>query len=113
MWRSHSKGKEGPKRLFNLPVVPQVPEAQTEARSPDSWPKSNLVLCLQRKLLGSCTLSEKDHHISIPSLDISQKGLRSKRTQHSDPEVVESLPRPGSQRNEGRHGEQQESALVV
>nr|XP_027787755.1 interleukin-17 receptor E isoform X2 [Marmota flaviventris] len=55
----------------------------------------------QWKLLGSCTLSEKDHHISIPSPDIFQKGLRSKRTQHSDPEVVESLPRPGSQRNEG------------
>ncbi|XP_046281684.1 interleukin-17 receptor E isoform X3 [Marmota monax] len=53
------------------------------------------------KLLGSCTLSEKDYHISIPSPDIFQKGLRSKRTQHSDPEVVESLPRPGSQRNEG------------
>uniref|UniRef100_A0A8C5Z8B5 Interleukin-17 receptor C/E N-terminal domain-containing protein n=1 Tax=Marmota marmota marmota TaxID=9994 RepID=A0A8C5Z8B5_MARMA len=53
------------------------------------------------KLLGSCTLSEKDHHISIPSPDIFQKGLRSKRTQHLDPEVVESLPRPGSQRNEG------------
>ncbi|XP_048643133.1 interleukin-17 receptor E [Marmota marmota marmota] len=33
--------------------------------------------------------------------DIFQKGLRSKRTQHLDPEVVESLPRPGSQRNEG------------
>ncbi|VTJ57677.1 Hypothetical predicted protein [Marmota monax] len=55
----------------------------------------------QWKLLGSCTLSEKDYHISIPSPDIFQKGLRSKRTQHSDPEVVESLPRPGSQRNEG------------
>ncbi|XP_047390429.1 interleukin-17 receptor E isoform X5 [Sciurus carolinensis] len=55
----------------------------------------------QRKLLGSCTLFEKDHHTSIPSPDLSQKGLRSKRTQHSDPEVVDSLPRPGSQRNEG------------
>ncbi|XP_046281683.1 interleukin-17 receptor E isoform X2 [Marmota monax] len=40
------------------------------------------------------------HQVSEPS-DIFQKGLRSKRTQHSDPEVVESLPRPGSQRNEG------------
>ncbi|XP_021571545.1 interleukin-17 receptor E [Carlito syrichta] len=53
----------------------------------------------QRKLLGSCFLSEKSHHISIPSPDISRKGLRSKRTQPSDAEAVESLPRLDSQRH--------------
>ncbi|XP_007944053.1 interleukin-17 receptor E [Orycteropus afer afer] len=51
----------------------------------------------QRKLLSSCCLSEKDY-ISIPSPDIPHKGLRSKRTQPSDPEAKEGLPRLGSQR---------------
>ncbi|XP_064130993.1 interleukin-17 receptor E [Loxodonta africana] len=51
----------------------------------------------QRKLLGSCCLSEKDH-ISVPSPHIPHKGLRSKRTQPSDPETKEGLLRLGSQR---------------
>ncbi|XP_054407732.2 interleukin-17 receptor E isoform X3 [Pongo abelii] len=55
----------------------------------------------QRKLLPSRHLSEKSHHISIPSPDISHKGLRSKRTQPSDPEAWESLPRLDSQRHGG------------
>ncbi|KAM9185941.1 LOW QUALITY PROTEIN: interleukin-17 receptor E [Dugong dugon] len=42
----------------------------------------------QRKLLGSCCLSEKDN-ISVPSPHIPHKGLRSKRTQPSDPEEKE------------------------
>ncbi|XP_045385713.1 interleukin-17 receptor E isoform X1 [Lemur catta] len=55
----------------------------------------------QRKLLGSCCLSEKSHRISIPSPDISHKGLRTKRTQPSDPEAVETLPRLDTQRHRG------------
>ncbi|XP_028700244.1 interleukin-17 receptor E isoform X1 [Macaca mulatta] len=55
----------------------------------------------QRKPLPSRRLSEKSHHISIPSPDISHKGLRSKRTQPSDPEAWESLPRLDSQRHGG------------
>uniref|UniRef100_A0A2R9A0A9 Interleukin 17 receptor E n=1 Tax=Pan paniscus TaxID=9597 RepID=A0A2R9A0A9_PANPA len=55
----------------------------------------------QRKLLPRRHLSEKSHHISIPSPDISHKGLRSKRTQPSDPETWESLPRLDSQRHGG------------
>uniref|UniRef100_H0X4Z5 Interleukin-17 receptor E n=1 Tax=Otolemur garnettii TaxID=30611 RepID=H0X4Z5_OTOGA len=55
----------------------------------------------QRKLLGSHRLSEKGHHVSIPSPDISHKGLRSKRTQPSDPEAVESHPGLNSQRHRG------------
>ncbi|XP_011915482.1 PREDICTED: interleukin-17 receptor E isoform X4 [Cercocebus atys] len=54
-----------------------------------------------RKPLPSRRLSEKSHHISIPSPDISHKGLRSKRTQPSDPEAWESLPRLDSQRHGG------------
>ncbi|PNI53227.1 IL17RE isoform 7 [Pan troglodytes] len=54
-----------------------------------------------RKLLPRRHLSEKSHHISIPSPDISHKGLRSKRTQPSDPETWESLPRLDSQRHGG------------
>lgn len=55
----------------------------------------------QRKLLSSCCLSEKGHHISVPSLDSSHKGQRSKRTQPSDPGAVEELPRQGSQKHKG------------
>ncbi|XP_017650288.1 interleukin-17 receptor E isoform X2 [Nannospalax galili] len=39
----------------------------------------------QRNLLGSSSLSQESHHISIPSPAISHKGLRSKRTQPSAP----------------------------
>ncbi|XP_044240989.1 interleukin-17 receptor E isoform X2 [Ursus arctos] len=56
---------------------------------------------LQRKLLSSCCLSEKGHHITVPSPHISHKGLRSKRTQPSDPKALEGLPRSSSQRHEG------------
>ncbi|XP_025740722.1 interleukin-17 receptor E isoform X3 [Callorhinus ursinus] len=63
--------------------------------------QANHVLCLQRKLLSSCCLSEKGHHIAVSSPDISHKGLRSKRTQPSDPKALEGLPRPSSQRHEG------------
>lgn len=90
--------------LISLPVVPQVPEGEIEARDPDSWLKANLALCLQRKLLSRCCLSGKDHHISVPAPDISQNGLRFKRTQPSDPEAVERLSRQDSQRHKGRHG---------
>ncbi|XP_016065336.1 PREDICTED: interleukin-17 receptor E [Miniopterus natalensis] len=55
----------------------------------------------QRKLLSCRCLSEKGHHIFVPSPDISQKGLRFKRTQLSDPEAVEDLPRQDSQRHKG------------
>ncbi|XP_032987485.1 interleukin-17 receptor E isoform X1 [Rhinolophus ferrumequinum] len=55
----------------------------------------------QRKLLSSCCLSEKGHHISVPSPDSSHKGQRSKRTQPSDPWAVEELPRQGSQKHKG------------
>nr|XP_055200672.1 interleukin-17 receptor E isoform X11 [Nyctereutes procyonoides] len=55
----------------------------------------------KRKLMSSCCLSEKGHHIAVPSPDISHKGLRSKRTQPADPKAVEDLPRPSSQRHEG------------
>ncbi|XP_070246709.1 interleukin-17 receptor E isoform X1 [Myotis yumanensis] len=55
----------------------------------------------QRKLLTHCCLSEKDHQISAPSPDISQNGLRFKRTQPSDPEAVEGLLRQDSQRHKG------------
>nr|XP_021531566.1 interleukin-17 receptor E [Aotus nancymaae] len=55
----------------------------------------------QRKLLRSHRLSEKSHHMSIPSPDISHKGFRSKRTQPSDPEAWKSLPRLESQRHRG------------
>ncbi|XP_003927127.1 interleukin-17 receptor E isoform X1 [Saimiri boliviensis] len=55
----------------------------------------------QRKLLLSRCLSEKSHHISIPSPDISHKAFRSKRTQPSDPEAWKSLPRLDSQRHRG------------
>ncbi|XP_030890076.1 interleukin-17 receptor E [Leptonychotes weddellii] len=63
--------------------------------------QANHVLCLQRKLLSSCCLSEKGHHIAVSSPDISHKGLRSKRTQPSDLKALEGLPRPSSQRHEG------------
>ncbi|XP_057560898.1 interleukin-17 receptor E isoform X2 [Hippopotamus amphibius kiboko] len=52
----------------------------------------------QMKLLSSRCLSEKGHHISVPSPDTSHKGLRSKRTQPTDPEAGEGLSKPGSQR---------------
>uniref|UniRef100_A0A8C6BCU8 Interleukin-17 receptor E n=2 Tax=Monodon monoceros TaxID=40151 RepID=A0A8C6BCU8_MONMO len=52
----------------------------------------------QRKLLSSRCLSEKGHHISVPSPDTSHKGLRSKRTQPADPEKGEVLSKRGSQR---------------
>ncbi|XP_034854271.1 interleukin-17 receptor E isoform X4 [Mirounga leonina] len=55
----------------------------------------------QRKLLSSCCLSHKGHHIAVSSPDISHKGLRSKRTQPSDLKALEVLPRPSSQRHEG------------
>lgn len=90
--------------LNNLPVVPQVPEKEIEARDPDSWLKANLALCLKRKLLSRRCLSEKGHRISVPSSDFSHKRLRFKRTQSSDPEAVEVLPRQGSQRHKGKDG---------
>ncbi|KAK2497153.1 hypothetical protein MC885_011105 [Smutsia gigantea] len=49
----------------------------------------------RRKLLSSCYLYEKDHHISVSFPDISH----SKRTQPSHPEAR--FPRPGSQDMEG------------
>ncbi|XP_039742641.1 interleukin-17 receptor E isoform X1 [Pteropus medius] len=52
----------------------------------------------QRKVLSSCCLSEKGHHISVASPDISHKGLRSKRTQFLDPVTVKGLLRQSSQR---------------
>ncbi|XP_024906518.1 interleukin-17 receptor E [Pteropus alecto] len=52
----------------------------------------------QRKVLSSCCLSEKGHHISVASPDISHKGLRSKRTHFLDPVTVKSLLRQSSQR---------------
>ncbi|KAB0390488.1 hypothetical protein E2I00_000801, partial [Balaenoptera physalus] len=52
----------------------------------------------QRKLLSSRCLSEKGHHISVPSPDTSHKGLRSKRTQSADPEKGDVLSKRGSQR---------------
>ncbi|KAM9075279.1 interleukin-17 receptor E isoform 1-T3 [Megaptera novaeangliae] len=52
----------------------------------------------QRKLLSSRCLSEKGHHISVPSPDTSHKGLRSKRTQSADPEKGDVLSNRGSQR---------------
>ncbi|XP_059796347.1 interleukin-17 receptor E [Balaenoptera ricei] len=52
----------------------------------------------QRKLLSSRCLSEKGHHISVPSPDTSHKGLRSKRTQPADPEKGDVLSKRGSQR---------------
>ncbi|XP_045847486.1 interleukin-17 receptor E isoform X3 [Meles meles] len=55
----------------------------------------------QRKLLSGCCLSGKGHHIAVPSPDISHKGLRTKRTQPSDPKALEGLPRRSSQRHEG------------
>ncbi|XP_072578274.1 interleukin-17 receptor E isoform X11 [Vulpes vulpes] len=55
----------------------------------------------QRKLMSSCCLSEKGHHIAVSSPDISHKGLRSKRTQPAEPKAVEDLPRPSLQRHEG------------
>ncbi|KAI5768709.1 IL17RE [Gulo gulo luscus] len=55
----------------------------------------------QRKLLSGCCLFGKGHHIAEPFPDISHKGLRTKRTQPSDPKALEGLPRPSSQRHEG------------
>ncbi|XP_049480436.1 interleukin-17 receptor E-like isoform X1 [Panthera uncia] len=55
----------------------------------------------QRKLLNSCCLSEKGHHIAVPFPDISHKGSRSKRTQPSYAKAMEGLPRPSSQRHGG------------
>ncbi|XP_024412452.1 interleukin-17 receptor E isoform X1 [Desmodus rotundus] len=55
----------------------------------------------QKKLLSRCCLSEKGHHTSITSQDISHKRLRFKRTQPSAPEAAEGLLRQGSQRHKG------------
>ncbi|XP_035886733.1 interleukin-17 receptor E isoform X2 [Phyllostomus discolor] len=55
----------------------------------------------QRKLLSRYCLSEKGHHISVTSQDISHKKLRFKRTQPSDPEAVEVLLRRDSQKHKG------------
>nr|XP_021550740.1 interleukin-17 receptor E isoform X6 [Neomonachus schauinslandi] len=63
--------------------------------------RHNMPTSAQRKLLSSCCLSEKGHHIAVSSPDISHKGLRSKRTQPSDLKALEGLPRPSSQRHEG------------
>uniref|UniRef100_A0A8C0K695 Interleukin 17 receptor E n=1 Tax=Canis lupus dingo TaxID=286419 RepID=A0A8C0K695_CANLU len=65
------------------------------------WSTHCLLASHMRKLMSSCCLSEKGHHIAVPSPDISHKGLRSKRTQPADPKAVEDLPRPSSQRHEG------------
>ena len=89
--------------LSSLPVVPRAPQTGIEARVPDSCPEANLAVCLQRKLLSSCCLSEKGHHNSSPSPDTSHKGLRSKRTQPVDPEAGEGLSRSNSQKLGGRH----------
>ncbi|XP_066207533.1 interleukin-17 receptor E isoform X1 [Saccopteryx leptura] len=56
---------------------------------------------VQRKLLGRCCLSEKGHHISTLSPDISHERLRFRRTQSLIPEAVEGLPRQDSQRHKG------------
>jgi hypothetical protein len=66
MWRLYSKGNWGQRRLNNLPVVPQVPEAEIETRHPDSWPKANLVLFLQKRLLGSLVWEGPAHFHPIP-----------------------------------------------
>nr|XP_023475763.1 interleukin-17 receptor E isoform X2 [Equus caballus] len=63
--------------------------------------RHKMLVSAQRELLSSCCVSKKGHHSSGPSPDTSHKGLRSKRTQPSDPEAVEGLPRPGSQRHGG------------
>ncbi|XP_004835362.1 interleukin-17 receptor E isoform X2 [Heterocephalus glaber] len=42
------------------------------------------------QLLGSHSLSEKGHHISMPGPDIAHKGLRYRRTQPPDPGAVSS-----------------------
>ncbi|XP_014653114.1 PREDICTED: interleukin-17 receptor E [Ceratotherium simum simum] len=63
--------------------------------------RHKMLVSAQRELLRSHCLSKKGHHISAPSPDIFHKRLRSKRTQPSDPEAVEGLPRPGSQRHGG------------
>lgn len=76
-------------------MVPQVPEIGIEARDLDSSLKVNYLLCLQRKLLSSCCLYEKDHHISVPFPDISHY----KRTQPSHPEAR--FPSLSSQRHGG------------
>ncbi|KAM6216153.1 interleukin-17 receptor E [Rhynchocyon petersi] len=52
----------------------------------------------QRKRLGNCCLSERDHN-SIRSPEILYKGLRAKRTQPSHPEAKEGLPSLGSWRH--------------
>ncbi|XP_034854272.1 interleukin-17 receptor E isoform X5 [Mirounga leonina] len=65
------------------------------------WSTHCLLASHMRKLLSSCCLSHKGHHIAVSSPDISHKGLRSKRTQPSDLKALEVLPRPSSQRHEG------------
>ncbi|KAM8759045.1 interleukin-17 receptor E [Rhynchonycteris naso] len=55
----------------------------------------------QWKLLSCCCLSEKGHHFSIPSPDISYERVRFRRTQSLNPEAVEGLPRQDSQRHKG------------
>ncbi|EDK99471.1 interleukin 17 receptor E, isoform CRA_a [Mus musculus] len=54
--------------------------------------------CCQRKLLGSPSLSEESHRISIPSSAISHRGQRTKRAQPSAAEGREHLPEAGSQK---------------
>ncbi|XP_070311664.1 interleukin-17 receptor E isoform X2 [Odocoileus virginianus] len=78
--------------------MPASAQAGIEARVPGSCPEASLAVCLQRKLLSSCCLSEKGHHNSSPSPDTSHKGLRSKRTQPVDPEAGEGLSRSNSQK---------------
>ncbi|XP_044108968.1 interleukin-17 receptor E isoform X4 [Neovison vison] len=91
-------GKPRPKDLMTCLWGPRF---QKQQQKPDSWHKANHVLCLQRKMLSGCCLSGKGHHIAVPSPDTSHKGLRTKRTQPSDPKALEGLPRPSSQRHEG------------
>ncbi|ELK07864.1 Interleukin-17 receptor E [Pteropus alecto] len=62
------------------------------------WNTRCLLASHMRKVLSSCCLSEKGHHISVASPDISHKGLRSKRTHFLDPVTVKSLLRQSSQR---------------
>ncbi|XP_021046645.1 interleukin-17 receptor E isoform X2 [Mus pahari] len=55
----------------------------------------------QRKLLGSPSLSEESHRISIPFPAISHRGRHTKRAQPSAAEGAEHLPEAGSQKRGG------------
>ncbi|XP_075854531.1 interleukin-17 receptor E [Microcebus murinus] len=83
---------------FHLPV-------QQKSRKPSKFKfcrrRKILAASAQRKLLGGCCLSGKSCHVSVPSPDISHGGLRTKRTQPSDPGAVDTPSRPDTQRHRG------------